>query len=255
MIASLWLSTVGKDMGSHQYSRRGWWTGPNRKDAYCSATAIRHPFSPGSAHIYWVGWTCWQWSWLWVMSWDLGWNKLCGKVAASDCWLLSVVHSSHINQDRKCHFFVQNTLMAPHFTQSKILILVVACNTPTWSGPASLTHTLVVSFCFKSSLDFLFLGHVTSFTREPLYLPFPLLSTISLYILRIFSLSFVNLVSNVTLSVRPSLTVLYKIASSDNLNSYPDFFFFMSSITTRCIHVCTCLFPPPPRDLLCLVHC
>lgn len=47
---------------------------------------------------------------------------------------------------------------------------------------------------------------------------------LSLYILKICSLSLVNLVSSDTLSVRPALTILHKIASSDNLDSHPDFF-------------------------------
>lgn len=85
--------------------------------------------------------------------------------------------------------------------------------------------------------------------RKCFCLLLPLPEMLSLYILKICSLSLVNLVSNVTLSLRPALTILHKIASSDNLDSHPDFFFFISSTNTWDIHVCTCSLTIPSQRL------
>lgn len=54
-------------------------------------------------------------------------------------------------------------------------------------------------------------------------------------------LFFVTFISNVTLSARSFLNISYKVTSSDNLSPYPDFFFFISSVTTWYIHIYTCL--------------
>lgn len=77
----------------------------------------------------------------------------------------------------------------------------------------------------------------------------PLPGILQLYILNICSLFLVNLVSNVTLSVRPALTILHKIASSNSLDSYPAFSFFISCTTTWYIQVCTCLLTIPSQAL------
>ena len=98
-----------------------------------------------------------------------------------------------------------------------------------------------LSLCtFQSSLVFLFLVCVDAFTREPCTCCFISLEC-SYYILSDLFLSFVNLVSNITLLVRFYLTILYKTASSDGLSSYPDIIFLISPITSWCIHACTSL--------------
>ena len=93
---------------------------------------------------------------------------------------------------------------------------------------------------FQSSLVFLFLVCVDAFSWETCTSCFISLES-SYQMLSDLFLSFVNLVSNITLLVRFSLTILYKIASSDGLSSYPDIIFLISPITSWYIHACTSL--------------
>ena len=137
-----------------------------------------------------------------------------------------VLHSFPISQVRFCHFFARNTLMAFHLTQNVVQRPHCGPQDPTRSRlhiPQTTLLLLIQSQPAWSSCTCQKRFHC-------LLLPLP--GILQLYILKICSLFLVNLVSNVTLSVRPALTILHKIASSNSLDSYPAFSFFISCTTT-----------------------
>ena len=141
---------------------------------------------------------------------------------SQNCIGFLVPPSSHISQVRKsCHFSAQNTLMAFHLTQNKIQVLALAYKAPTWSGPTPpLAHALTLFFCSKSSLGFsLLLDMSECFHRRAFALTISSASNSLIMHSQGPPPFLCKSCPNVTLSARPSLTILYKIASSDNLNS------------------------------------